>query len=149
MRITTLKRGQRCVVTYFRYHIAGLFVSLLHAVLTPPALLGGRSSRGRRHIKDAVLSHRRAYEVEVGAQHDQYGEEGEAEAEASDTAAQGEAEPVDQPAEQKRNTQLETDEKQVKQVKTEMTISWTGEKMRDLITTVSACTPTLSFQREH
>lgn len=93
-----LSVSKNCIVIlqvlYYRFHC--LF--LLHALLTPPALPGWRSRGGRRHVKDAVLSHRRAHEVEVGAQHNQYGEEGEAEAEASGAAAQGEAEPVDQPA---------------------------------------------------
>lgn len=70
--------------------------------LTPPALPGRRSCRGRCYVENRLLSDRRADVVQVGAKHDQYGEEGEAEAEAPDAAAaQREAEPVDQPAPQK------------------------------------------------
>lgn len=70
--------------------------------LTPPALPGRRSCRGRCNVENRLLSDRRADVVEVGTEHDQYGEEGEAEAEAPDAAAaQREAEPVDEPAPQK------------------------------------------------
>lgn len=69
--------------------------------LTPPAQPGRRSCRGRFHVENRPLSDWRADVVQVGAQHDQYGEEGEAEAEAPDAAAQREAEPVDQPAAEK------------------------------------------------
>lgn len=74
------------------------------ALLTPPALFGRRSCRGRCYVENRLLSDRRADVVQVDAQHGQYGEEGEAKAEAPDAAAQREAEPVDQPAAQEKIT---------------------------------------------
>lgn len=72
---------------------------------TPPALRGGRGGCGRSHVENRILSHGRADVVQVDAQHDQYGEEGEAEAEGPEAvAAQEEAEPVDQPAAQREHT---------------------------------------------
>lgn len=76
-------------------------VSSLLTDSIPPAHPGRRSGRGRSHVKNRLVSDWRADVVEVDAQHDQYGEEGEAEAEAPDAAVQSEAEPVDQPGEQK------------------------------------------------
>lgn len=67
--------------------------------LKPPAQLGRRVRRGRARVENGALSDWGAHVVEVDAQHDEYGEEGEAEAEASDGAVQSEAEPVDEPAE--------------------------------------------------
>lgn len=64
--------------------------------LNPPAQPRRGISGGRPHVEHRIRADRRTYEVEVGAQHHQDGEEGEAEAEASDGAAQGEAEPVDE-----------------------------------------------------
>lgn len=65
----------------------------------PPPLSGRGRCCGQGHLEDGVLSVHGAHEVEVGAQHDKDGEEGEAEAEATDTAAQREAQPIDEPAE--------------------------------------------------
>ena len=80
-----------------------LTACLVVAPLAPPALPGARRRRGLLHVEHGPLPDRRADVVQVGAQHDEYGEEGEPEAEAPDAAAaQREAEPVDQPAEQNR-----------------------------------------------
>lgn len=72
---------------------------------TPPVPRGRQGGCGRRHVENRILSHGRADVVQVDAQHDQYGEEGEAEAEGPEAvAAQEEAEPVDQPAAQREHT---------------------------------------------
>lgn len=68
--------------------------------LTPKALTGGRSCCWGRRLKNCFLSDCRADVVKVGAEHDQYGEEREAESQSPDAAAQSEAEPVDQPGAQ-------------------------------------------------
>lgn len=65
--------------------------------LKPPAQPGRGLRGGGRHVKDGALPDWRAHEVEVGAQHDEDGEEGEAKAEASEGAFQSEADPVDEP----------------------------------------------------
>ncbi|PWA15174.1 hypothetical protein CCH79_00008709, partial [Gambusia affinis] len=62
--------------------------------LKPPAQLGRRIGGGRRHIEHGARPDRRADVVDVGAQHHQDGEEGEAEAEGPDAAAQSEADPL-------------------------------------------------------
>lgn len=69
--------------------------------LKPPAHSGWRSRCRRSYSKKRSLSNGRADVVEVGAEHDQYGEEGETEAEGSHAAVQREAEPVDQPVAEK------------------------------------------------
>lgn len=66
---------------------------------TPPAAAGGRRRGGRGHVKHGTWTQGRADVVEVDAQQDQQGVEGEAEAQGPGAAApQEEAQPVDQPA---------------------------------------------------
>lgn len=62
------------------------WVDLLLFLLAPPTL-PGRWGGGRGHIKDSPFTEWRAHKVEVGTQHDQYGQEGEAEAQPPHTAA--------------------------------------------------------------
>lgn len=66
---------------------------------TPP-VPGSRWRRGGSfHVEDGALPQWRADVVQVDAQQDQYGVEGKAETKGPDAAAaQGEAQPVDQPA---------------------------------------------------
>lgn len=66
---------------------------------TPP-VPGSRWRRGGRgHVEDGALPQRRADVVQVDAQQDKYGVEGEAETKGPEGGAvQAEAEPVDQPA---------------------------------------------------